>query len=386
MAGFSNPDEQRHFTRVCNSLAQHSSIQLSLVNNYAARIANLSPAQQLLLPSRLKPNTAELKSRMENVANAGARNQNFLDHILMHANQPSSQDHYHYRQQLGDKYVWESAEDCDKVGSVLKSAVRDWSEEGRGEREQCYKPVIDGLNKHGVAGGKVFVGGAGLGRLALELIGEGFAVQGNDVSYHMLLASDYILNCLGGDTSFHISPYVNATTNQVSLEDSVRSTVIPDIDPQSLLTKSGKQPDFSMAAGEFVECYSKEEEKGQWDGIASCFFLDTAGFVGDYVKCIWEMLKPGGVLVNLGPLLWHWTSTVGGRPDEATYGRRNVDVRYTGSVDMTWEDLREVLVLVGFEIVEEKIGLKCEYTRDNRAMMHTQYSCVYFVARKPITK
>ena len=32
--------------------------------------------------------------------------------------------------------------------------------------------------------------------------------------------------------------------------------------------------DFSMVAGEFVEVYSPQ--KGEWDSIVTCFFIDTA--------------------------------------------------------------------------------------------------------------
>lgn len=35
--------------------------------------------------------------------------------------------------------------DMDKLRSTLKQFVRDWSEEGAVEREQCYKPLIDAL-------------------------------------------------------------------------------------------------------------------------------------------------------------------------------------------------------------------------------------------------
>lgn len=44
-----------------------------------------------------------------------------------------------------------------------------------------------------------------------------------------------------------------------------------------------------------------------WDAIACCFFLDTAPNVLRYLDVIWKCLKPGGLLVSLGPLLYHWT-------------------------------------------------------------------------------
>lgn len=40
-----------------------------------------------------------------------------------------------------------------------------------------------------------------------------------------------------------------------------------------------------------------------WDCIATCFFIDTAHNVIDYVETIWNILKPGGVWINLGESL-----------------------------------------------------------------------------------
>jgi hypothetical protein len=47
-------------------------------------------------------------------------------------------------------------------------------------------------------------------------------------------------------------------------------------------------------------------EENKWDCIASSFFLDTARNIIVYLETIWKILKPGGVLINLGPLLYHF--------------------------------------------------------------------------------
>lgn len=72
--------------------------------------------------------------------------------------------------------------------------------------------------------------------------------------------------------------------------------------------------DFSMCAGEFVESYGDQEN--EWDCVLTCFFVDTApvvfewvigdGVNGRYVELIYKILKPGGYWINLGPLLYHW--------------------------------------------------------------------------------
>lgn len=38
--------------------------------------------------------------------------------------------------------------DSDKVHITIKQIVRDWTDLGAGEREQCYKPILDELMNH----------------------------------------------------------------------------------------------------------------------------------------------------------------------------------------------------------------------------------------------
>lgn len=38
--------------------------------------------------------------------------------------------------------------DSDKVIITLKQIVRDWTDIGANEREQCYQPIIDEITKH----------------------------------------------------------------------------------------------------------------------------------------------------------------------------------------------------------------------------------------------
>ena len=43
--------------------------------------------------------------------------------------------------------------EMDKVSSVLRQVVRDWSAEGEDERRQCYQPIIDELQRRFPASG-----------------------------------------------------------------------------------------------------------------------------------------------------------------------------------------------------------------------------------------
>jgi carnosine N-methyltransferase len=229
---------------------------------------------------------------------------------------------------------------------------------------------------------------SGVGRLAFDVTKLGYAVQGNEFSLFMLLASDFMLN--GGianpDRQLEISPWLSESRNSHSFNDQCRTFHIPDIDPLAIMEGNGPEPQFSMAAGDFFSIYNNSREVGQWDSVCSCFFLDACPSIVESIQLIYRMLKPGGYLLNFGPLLYHWSGPPM-RPDDRSvedYRTRydHVDERYMSSVDISYEDVREILVNVGFEIVEEKTEIQCLYTSDRQSMMNMVYRCVNFVARK----
>lgn len=207
----------------------------------------------------------------------------------------------------------------------------------------------------------------------------------------MLLASDFILN--GGIATpkrpLQISPWLLESRNIHSFKDHVRFVTIPDVDPGEILASAddgSPLPEFSMAAGDFFSIYNQPQEASQWDCVASCFFLDACPSIVESIQVIHRMLKPGGVLINFGPLLYHWSGP-SMRPDDKSvdeYRSRypHLDPRYMCSVDLCYEDIVEILVNVGFEILEEDTGIQCLYTADRRSMSNTVYRCVCFVARK----
>jgi carnosine N-methyltransferase len=53
---------------------------------------------------------------------------------------------------------------------------------------------------------------------------------------------------------------------------------------------------MSMCAGDFVEVYGAPDQAGQWDAVATCFFIDTAHNVVEYLEIIARCLKPGGAV------------------------------------------------------------------------------------------
>ena len=217
-------------------------------------------------------------------------------------------------------------------------------------------------------------------------------MQGNDFSLHMLLASDFILN--GGTATpehpLKISPWLLESRNVHGSSDPVRAIQIPDIDPFSVLSGTAENgsfaTEFSMAAGEFKSIYGHSREEGQWDAVVCCFFLDACPNMVDHIQMIHRMLKPGGLLIHFGPLLYHWSGPAMRPDDKAVEDYRSrysyLDKRYMDSCDLCYEDIREIFINVGFEFVEEKTGIKSLYTADRRSMMNMVYHCVSLVVRK----
>eukprot|EP00529_Nitzschia_sp_RCC80_P020640 CAMPEP_0113500826 /NCGR_PEP_ID=MMETSP0014_2-20120614/32571_1 /TAXON_ID=2857 /ORGANISM="Nitzschia sp." /LENGTH=407 /DNA_ID=CAMNT_0000395259 /DNA_START=42 /DNA_END=1265 /DNA_ORIENTATION=+ /assembly_acc=CAM_ASM_000159 len=399
-----------------------------------SRFFALSDDQQTLLPPALQVGTEEYRDRLTAWKDAVIRNQFFFDLILIHHDQPHSQQQQQQstttsavttaapttdnpsRPQAQGLQELASDDDISKLTSVLKILVRDWSSEGKVERQQAYGPIIDNIrtylpnsatNSSNMSPAKrICVPGSGVGRLAFELYCLGHEVQGNDFSTYMLLASDFVLNNGGQiapvERPVNISPYLLESRNCHSFNDRTRSIQIPDVDPAQMIddcfsvaedseenlrrqSSPPPPPDFSVAAGDFVGIYSHPKEAGTWDCVASCFFLDACPNIIETLQVVLRMLKPGGLLVNFGPLHFHWNGPPF-RPDDKSleeYRQRysNLDDRYLSSIDMSWNDVRQVLLKMGFEILKDDLGIECHYTADRKSMMRTTYQCVSFVAR-----
>ena len=63
---------------------------------------------------------------------------------------------------------------------------------------------------------------------------------------------------------------------------------MPDRAPPEMVQEEGT---LSMVAGDFVEVYSAAGYAGTFDAVVTCFFLDTAHNVFEYMDVIWHVLK-----------------------------------------------------------------------------------------------
>ena len=261
----------------------------------------------------------------------------------------------------GANYVPEA--DMEKVQSTLEQFVREWGAEGEKERNAAHEPLLEALQAAPPptsARGKtrVLLPGSGLGRLTWEVARLGYAAQGCEFSYFMLLASNFIMNRIG-EESITVHPWVLQTCNARSTADSVRPAQVPDVMPATIEAASN----LSICAGDFLEIY--REQLCRWDAIVTCFFIDTAHDITKYIEKIAEMMVPGAVWINIGPLLWHWSDMV----NEV-------------SIELTWEELRALIISYGF-VIEREEWRRCGYTHNAASMYKMEYDCIFFVARWP---
>ncbi|KAI4922980.1 hypothetical protein J4E90_001416 [Alternaria incomplexa] len=294
--------------------------------------------------------------------------------------------------------------DAEKARSCVNQFWREWSQEGAVERTKCFDPVVAALEQEFAsrtgttsdsdrANLKVLVPGVGLGRLVFDICSAGFSVEGNEISYHMLMASALVLNETKGAGQFKIAPWALNSSNHVSREDQLRTVTVPDVHPATELAKEGpsKVPAserMSMSTGDFCVVYGREDYASEFDAVATVFFIDTAPNIIRYIEAIHNCLKSGGLWINLGPLLWHAPPRRDEGEDEATEdGRRRADVDAgigdPGSVELTNEEVVALVEHFSFVMEKQEHGtIETGYISNTRSMLQSTYRPSFWIARK----
>ncbi|PHH73978.1 hypothetical protein CDD80_3440 [Ophiocordyceps camponoti-rufipedis] len=281
--------------------------------------------------------------------------------------------------------------DIDKARSTIRQFFRDWAAEGAAEREACYGPVLRVLEaertRAATPHAKVLVPGAGLGRLVFELCRKGFVAEGNEISYHQLLASSYVLNDCVAAGAHTIYPWIHTFSNHASRQNHLRGYRVPDIHPGSVLAESPNAGGMSMCAADFLCLYGDEAHASCYDAVASVFFLDTAPNLIRYLEVMHHCLRPGGVLVNVGPLLWHFENQAptggqnGGDDDEHGVGGSS-GIADPGSFELSDDEVMALLRRLGFTVEWHETGVEAPYMLDTESMLQTVYRASAWVARK----
>ena len=290
-----------------------------------------------------------------------------------------------------------TARDMDKVRTTIRQLYRDWSAEGADERRACYEPVLNdaaGAFPHSPTKTdvKVLVPGAGLGRLVYEFCKRGYTVEGNELSYHQLMTSSWILNHTKRAREFDLYPFILDFSNLVNREHQLRAVKIPDVHPGTDLVESLEQTHshpferMSMTAADFVVLYNDEQHYQIFDIVVTVYFIDTAPNLIKYIHTVNHCLKGGGVWINLGPLLWHFGEREPPKPDreDSKSGRRlNAGVEEPGSIELTDDEVLMLVQSSGFDIEKHEIMNRGSgYVQNPDSMLHHIYRTSHWIARK----
>ena len=291
-----------------------------------------------------------------------------------------------------------TSSDLDKARSTIRQLYRDWSAEGIMERQACYDPVLDAIdNTFGVCDRsfvKVLVPGAGLGRLVFEFALRGYAVEGNEISYHQLAASNWILNHTDVFEHHELYPFALDFSNVVSRNHQMKKVFVPDVHAGSEIDLSNEWSSIpanermDMTAGDFVVLYSHEEQRERFDAVTTVYFMDTAPNVIRYIETIHNCLREGGVWVNLGPLLWHFAERAAedrpsGQMEGSSTATGNVGIAEPGGFELCNEELLQLTEKMGFDIEHHEIRRDGSgYIQNPESMLQHVYRTSYWVARK----
>jgi len=248
-----------------------------------------------------------------------------------------------------DLFENEESSSYDSAMHVITHIARDWSNLGKSLRHSLYDWCVTQLltiqhdtqhehNSHinemnSVNLSPILVPGAGLGRLAHNIAAVGFNVEANEISIIMSVAAHKFLH---GIARGSIHPFaIDLLLNEVDSSRRYQEVSFPD-DNDNLNNPKMEMPQspgsLSYTVGDFVETYATRQHKGRYGSVVTCFFIDTATNIYEYILVIRNVLKSGGVWINVGPLQWHQNAKLHPSVDEL----RSM-VESFGFVVKTWE-------------------------------------------------
>jgi carnosine N-methyltransferase len=350
--------EREHFANVIQAFLYY--------NDYTQQIITKMENDWNSIPEHHRKLLPEMPTKFKHWRMVAIANAHFISCMIQNDRIFENQNYEFSRKKDPKKRPTEF--NMEKVRGTIKQFVREWSTEGEEERNSCYKPILNELERHFPITEnnkytiRVLSPGSGLGRLPFEICKKGYISQGNEYSYFMLIASNFVLNRTKKANEYTIYPHIHQVSNVLTTKDQLRPITIPDVFPGDLPPNA----DFSYTAGDFLEVYRDQFE--QWDAVCTCFFIDTANNIIEYVEQIYKILKPGGVWINLGPLLYHFS-----------------DIPHELSIELTYEQLIRVVRGLGFQVENEEF-IRTTYTANSRSMLQNVYQCVKFTAIKPEAK
>ena len=252
-------------------------------------------------------------------------------------------------------------------GFFMSCLMRDWTLESKPERDNNYGNVLIEVKKYfnyddkelmKKNNYKALVPGTGCSRMTFELAKRGFEVEANDFCYIYILCDDYLFN-YSHKNEFQFCPSIHSFSNHYTEESVLKRYAFPDVDIRDELAKAEAKP-IKFMKGDFLLLYKGKTDL--YDLIVTLFFIDVSKNIIEYVEIMHDLLKKGGVWVNLGCLDYY-------------HSRNHL------SIDLTWDELRLVIQNYGFEIKNEVTGF-VPYGVKQGSTVSDSYGTVFFTAIK----
>lgn len=243
---------------------------------------------------------------------------------------------------------------------VFLYIARDWSINCEKERKEHYDPIIAEVEKMLPGGGKkILIPGASLCRLGYELALKGYDIDLCDFNHLNIILSEFLFNH-SKKNMFTFQPLIRSFSNYLTEDAVFKEYTFPDVDINLEGDEVGK---MHLDAGDFTKLY--EGVKEEYDCVITCFFIDTAKNIFEYIEIIERVLKKGGIWINFGPLSYHWVGY-----DDVI------------SVELPYDKLREVIINYGFEYISEDTSKVMTYCEVENFMKNDYYQCISFTAKK----
>ncbi|KAG5671069.1 hypothetical protein PVAND_001283 [Polypedilum vanderplanki] len=355
--------ERANFIKVINSFKNYRKHNYHRIEQRLIYISQLPLRQQQLLE--------KYKKTLNSTKQCIDQNNLLIDKFLagtneLFVNAAVNEIHGEDISKNGEQLTFFDSE-SDRVIVTLKQIVRDWTDLGASEREESYKPILDALSENFDITTmeknqyRVLVPGAGLARLVYEISTLGLYCEGNEFSLFMLIVSNFLLNRCLFDSQYELFPFCHNFMNNLNRNDPLLSCRFPDVSP----FQNPPKGEMNMIAGDFLQVYGQPAQYDQWDAVTTCFFLDCANNVVDFIEIIHKILKKGGIWINLGPLLYHYC-----------------DMNNELSLEPSYEDIREIIEKTGFEYLKENKNCRTRYSQNELSMAKLEYRSVFFVVRK----
>ena len=336
---------------------------LDYAKNCSPIISSLEKTFSKLPQKHLDKLPFNYKERIEKVKNGIQLNQNFYNKVAsLYVN---DFNHLTYSKDEYEKHRY--FEQFLIRLFFMSCLMRDWTLESKPERDNNYGNVLKEVKKYFNYDDKylmknnnfkVLVPGTGCSRMTFELAKRGFEVEANDFCFIYILCDDYLFN-YSHKNEFQFCPSIHSFANSYTEAAVMKKYSFPDVDIREELKQSGAKP-ITFIKGDFLLKYKGIKDK--FDLIVTLFFIDVSKNIVEYVEIMHDLLKQGGVWVNLGCLDYYHS-------------------RYHNSIDLTWDELRQVIINYDFEIKNEVTDF-VPYGVKVGSMVSDSYGTVFFTAVK----